>query len=79
MADDDSDDDQHPTTSRTSGSAGFAAIVLCGIDPEALGVAAAAIRARGRRAAIWLGEPDADGIIEMVDELFGPGGIDRVK
>lgn len=49
---------------------GHAAIVLCGTDAAALGVAANELAARGRRVAVWLGEPNADAIIEMVDELF---------
>ncbi len=49
---------------------GNAAIVLCGTDAVALGVAASDLAARGRRVAVWLGEPNADAIVEMVDELF---------
>lgn len=49
---------------------GHAAIVLCGSDAAALGLAAQELVSRGRRVAVWLGEPDADAIIEMVDELF---------
>ena len=63
-------DDGNPVGRARGGQPGHAAIVLCGDDAVALGAAAAELVARGRRAAIWLGDPDVDAIIEMVDELF---------
>ena len=59
--------------------AGLAAIVLCGDDPVALGAAAAGLRQRGRHVAVWLGEPDPQAIIEMVDELFAPKLVEGLK
>ena len=63
---------KHDATDESTGTPNRAVIVLCGEDATALGVAAAGLRERGQRVAIWLGVPAADDIIEMVDELFAP-------
>ena len=58
---------------------GHAACVRCGDDPNSMGEAAAALRARGQRVAIWVGPPDTDAIIEMVNELFTPSADEHVR
>jgi hypothetical protein len=48
------------------------AVLVAGVDAEAVGTAVAALRAAGSDAAAWVGDPSDAAVREMAAELF-PG------
>jgi hypothetical protein len=61
----------HPAGALTLLSADVA-VLVAGEDAAAVGEALAALRASGREAAGWVGDPSAAAVREMASELF-PG------